>query len=468
MKKLTTLLTLLLLCCLVLLVACDEKDKAPQENAPQSTEATDPCAGGHTEVVDAAIASTCIKKGKTEGKHCSVCNEVLVAQNKVDALGHTEVIDAAIAPTCTAKGKTEGKHCSVCGKVLTAQKEIPIQHKLVEKICTICGERISSGLKFTSNGNGTCYVSGIGTCTDSDIYIPKAAPNGDSVTSIGKEAFRNIERITSIVLPNTITNIAEASFQNCQRLTNITIPDSVTSIERNAFYYCKNLKKIYYTGELEDWCNISFDYNPTSNGADLYMNNVLVTDVKIPDSVTIINDRVFTGCTSLTSVTIPDGVTSIGAHSFHGCTSLTSITIPRRVTYTGLYAFDGCTSLTSVTISDGVKIIGYSSFAHCTNLASIAIPRSVTRIEEDAFFYCTSLTSVTIPNSVTSINDNAFWGCDIQTVYYTGTAEQWATILFGWGESALTGATIYYYSETQPTTTGNYWHYVDGVPTIWK
>ena len=38
-------------------------------------------------------------------------------------------------------------------------------------------------LNFTSNGNGTCYVSGIGTCKDTDIVIPSVY-NGMRVTSI--------------------------------------------------------------------------------------------------------------------------------------------------------------------------------------------------------------------------------------------------------------------------------------------
>ncbi len=79
---------------------------------------------GHTEVVDAAVAPTCTETGLTEGKHCSVCNEVLVAQQTVAATGHTEVTDAAVAPTCTETGLTEGKHCSVCNEVLVAQQTV--------------------------------------------------------------------------------------------------------------------------------------------------------------------------------------------------------------------------------------------------------------------------------------------------------------------------------------------------------
>ena len=82
-------------------------------------------AKGHTEVVDAAVAPTCTATGLTAGKHCSVCNTVLIAQTTVPAKGHTEVIDAAVAPTCTAAGLTAGKHCAVCNTVLIAQTTVP-------------------------------------------------------------------------------------------------------------------------------------------------------------------------------------------------------------------------------------------------------------------------------------------------------------------------------------------------------
>ena len=103
-------------------------------------------ATGHTEVTDAAVAPTCTETGKTEGTHCSVCNEVLKAQEVIPALGHTEVTDAAVAPTCTETGLTEGKHCSVCNKILVMQEEIPADgHEWGEWFVTEAAKESESG-----------------------------------------------------------------------------------------------------------------------------------------------------------------------------------------------------------------------------------------------------------------------------------------------------------------------------------
>ena len=100
----------------------------------------------HTEVTDAAVLATCTTPGKTEGKHCSTCNTVLLEQKDIAALGHTVAIDPAIPATCTNFGKTEGKHCSMCNAVLLAQAPInttahfEVIDPAVAATCTVPGK----------------------------------------------------------------------------------------------------------------------------------------------------------------------------------------------------------------------------------------------------------------------------------------------------------------------------------------
>ena len=74
----------------------------------------------HTPVTDEAVPPTCTEAGKTEGSHCSVCNEVITAQESVEPLNHDLgewiVTTPAVEAKCTEKGKTaiETRYCSRC------------------------------------------------------------------------------------------------------------------------------------------------------------------------------------------------------------------------------------------------------------------------------------------------------------------------------------------------------------------
>ena len=319
----------------------------------------------------------------------------------------------------------------------------------------------SEGLAFELNADGTYSVSGIGTCTDTEIVIPTTY-NGKAVTSIASNAFFYCKSLTSIIIPDGVDSIGDSVFYYCSSLTSVTIPDSVTRIGRSAFYGCSKLTSITIPNSV------------TSIGRSAFYGCNRLTSIAIPDSVTSIESAAFSGCTSLTGITIPNSVTSIGGAAFSGCIGLTSITIPNSVTSIGGAAFEGCTSLTSIALpfvgngknsthfghifgasssSDngknvpsslktvvitGGSSIGGSAFSGCTGLTSITIPDSVTSIVGAAFYGCSNLTSVIIPDSVTSIGISAFSGCTALTkIQFKGTKAKWEAIRFssGWNDN---------------------------------
>ena len=332
-------------------------------------------------------------------------------------------------------------------------------------------ENATQGLEYIGNGDGTCYVNGIGTCTDTDIVIPSTSPDGDIVTSIGEFAFSECSDITSVVIGNSVTSICFRAFSYCSNLTSAVIGDSVTSIDESAFSECPSLTYITigdgvtsigdyafmgcssltsFTVDADNEYYKSIDGNLyTKDGKTLIRYAIGKSDKEfsIPDSVTSIDDYAFYGCYSLTCITvdagneyyksidgnlytkdgktlvkyaigksdtefsIPEGVTYIGDFAFYGCSGLSSIAIGNNVTSIGQQAFTWCSNLTSITIGDGVTSIGDYAFMGCSRLSSVAIPDSVTSIGVSAFSYCSGLTSVVIGDGVTYVDDSVFWFC---------------------------------------------------------
>lgn len=202
-----------------------------------------------------AKASTCTKAGHKEYWICENCstmfddadgrNETTVKAVTLPLADHTVVVDPAVAPTETTPGKTDGKHCSVCNTVLVAQKVIPATGKQ------------PSGNDKPSTGNTTpkpqqptqpaSLQKGIKVTDKKSKAVYKV--NGNRTVEYNK-ANKKAKKAT---VPSTITvngvkyqvtSIAAKAFANNKKLTKVVIPASVRSIGKQAFSGCKNLKSI--------------------------------------------------------------------------------------------------------------------------------------------------------------------------------------------------------------------------------
>ena len=189
-------------------------------------------------------------------------------------------------------------------------------------------------------------------------------------------AFRNIQNLTSITLPNGVKTLEPSVFRDCSKLEEVTLPATITSLGDYLFSGCTSLEVI-----------------------------------DIPENVVEIGDGVFSSCKTLVDVKIPHGVKEVKVSTFQNCTNLTSVTIPETVEKIGDWAFYNCSKLPKINIPNSVVSVGQSAFYYCKALQSFAFPEKITKIAASTLFGCSQLNSVVIPAKVASIEDEAFKNC---------------------------------------------------------
>lgn len=145
------------------------------------------------------------------------------------------------------------------------------------------------GIQYTSNQNGTCFVSGLTSDFSGALSIPSTTPRGETVTAVGDRAFYS-SHITSVTLPDTVTSIGEKAFWGCMALKEIVMCDGLTDIGKGAFEGCTSL-----------------------------------TTVTIPEGVVVLREDTFYGCYNLKNIHLPASILALYEDSLTDCTKLTAI-----------------------------------------------------------------------------------------------------------------------------------------------
>lgn len=325
-------------------------------------------------------------------------------------------------PTCIDAGYTT--HTCTCGDSYVDSYTDALGHSYEDGVCTRCGMKPS--------GSGTCGENATWKLEDGTLTI-SGTGNMEDIDRADAQPWRDVrDAVISVVIEDGITNISSFAFEYFSSLKSITISGTVTSIGDYVFDDCPKLESITVDESGETYCSENgVMFNKGKTMILVYPAGKQESEYQIPESVQVIGDRAFEGCSNLVSVSIPDGVTDIGYCTFSGCTRLISVNIPKSVTSISAYVFRSCESLTDIVIPDGVTSIGYYSFAYNPNLSSVIIPESVTYIDE-----------------------GAFGGDDgLSDVYYKGSTEQWAQIAVEQENDCLINANVHYnYGHTHSYT----------------
>lgn len=144
---------------------------------------------------------------------------------------------------------------------------------------------------------------------------------------------------------------------------------------------------------------------------DVFRNNDILRYVSLPETVSTIYEKTFSGCSSLEKIVMPNTMKYIGAKAFENCSSLKEIELPSGLTVIKSGTFRLCKSLKYIRVPEGVKKIESGAFSNCSSLKVVELPSTLEEIEEYAFYNCTKLEKINGGTSLRKIGDCAFSCC---------------------------------------------------------
>ena len=287
---------------------------------------------------------------------------------------------------------------------------------------------ISLGVYYSSSYNGSGLFS---SCPLEEVSIGRNITYKDSYFAkypqdYGYSAFYNQPKLAKVTFSSTVTEIPAYLFYKNVAMTLTDLP-KVKTIGKSAFEECSKLTTLNLGQDLMTVGDRAF-YNCTN-----------VTKLTFPDAITTIGDEAFYNCSSVTEVTVGSKLKSIGTSAFQKCGSFTAILLPDNFTTMGASAFEDCKKLTVAKLGNSLTAVPEKAFKNCISLSEMTVPATSVSIGDQAFYNDAALAVITmneglktignevfwnnsgvrtftIPGTVTSIGTNSFYGCTSTSV----------------------------------------------------
>lgn len=263
--------------------------------------------------------------------------------------------------------------------------------------------------KVTLNeGLEVICASAFRSCPFESIVIPS------SVKRIDQYAFASCANMTTCTISgNSLETIGNEAFSGTIKLASINIPSSVKEVGSYAFTEYDNPGALTYN-EKDGGNYLGNTENPYHVFVGL--KDSKATSLTLDEHTIVLAGQCLRDAKGISSFTIPASVETIGDEAFFQMTSLTSMSIPATVKNMGGNLFNSCSSLTSIELLNRPTILGSGFAGNCEKLISFNIPDSVVKLESNLFDRDESLTELFVPNSVLEANASAITSCPNLTV----------------------------------------------------
>lgn len=221
--------------------------------------------------------------------------------------------------------------------------------------------------------------------------------------------------------------------------------------------------------ELEFYL-LSDDTYGVKAGNSIYLANVVIPEMYKGKKVTKILPYAFADSKeTLKSIEFCSNIVEIGDAAFAECENLEEINFGKsnQLKRIGEKAFSHCYAIKNVEIPASVEYIGEDAFRECNRLQTVTFEKNSKLACSLAYVFTSSgaLRSIVVPTETSMIHIDHQW-VFFSTIYYCGNSEEWRFV----GKSGIKTDKhiVYFYSSVRPNIVGgNFWRYVNGVPTPW-
>ncbi len=400
---------------------------------------------GHTPATISGKAATCTEAGLTDGSECSVCGEILTAQQTIGALGHTYEANTT-APTCTEQGYTV--YTCRCGDTYTDSYTAALGHtyeaKTTAPTCTEQGYTVHTchcGDTYTGS-----YIPALGHTVANDEYVaPTCILSGLTAGTHCSACKTTLTKQEVIPATGHTNETIEGVAATC---TDVGLTEGIRCSE------CKTvikLQEMIPAAGHKETIVPKVEATCTKSGlTEGLICNVCQTVFKEQNEIPALGHSTVADAPKDATCT-EDGLTE-GSH----CSYCLEIFTPQETIPATGHSWDtelNCSVCGTPKPSEGLEFVlrsdgvSYSvdDIGVCTD-ERLVIPCEyngfpVVEVAKNAFKGCSVFKTVIIPSSVTTIGSYAFSGSSLETLDIPDTVTSIGTYAFS-SCSALKSVTV--------------------------